>query len=684
MAPALIRIEDLTLAYGHGETSLTAVDSVSFEIQRGEAFGLIGESGCGKSSLAYTLLGYRHPGSRVHGGGVWYDGRDLLTLERRPLAKLRGNRISLVPQNPTTAFNPGMSVGAQIAEVSIQHGIADTRKAALEQVVDLFSRVGLANASALTGRYPHQLSGGQQQRAAIAMALVCSPDIVVLDEPTTGLDVTTQEQVVEMLLGLREQRSMAMLYVTHDLALLSEIADRIGVMYAGRLLEIAPTADLYARPRHPYTKGLIASTPRLGLDRRSPGPPLRGLLRREQLPPGCGFYPRCDFADAGCARTRQVLESDATGHEVACQRWRAIPSSHAFKGKEESSYGHVRVRDSEPLLRVDALTLAYGAPGRGLRRLLSRPRRPVVSNVSFNIARSECFALVGESGSGKSTIARALCGLLEPRAGGISLQGEPLPRLLATRSQELRRTLQYIFQNPDASLNPRMRIAGILARPLAMFFDLDRGAIGERIEKALHEVRLEASYARRFPGELSGGERQRVAIARALVAQPALLLCDEILSALDVSVQANILQLLRRLRRETKVAILFISHDLAVVRGLADRVGVLFGGELCEIGGVDALFSPPFHPYTCSLLVAVPGGHRNGARSRLEPHRQRPIPDRRQWGSGCVFYERCPLRIDGLCDQVEPPWHTTDDGLRIRCHVEPATLASLTAGASIR
>jgi peptide/nickel transport system ATP-binding protein len=657
---ALVEVQDLSVAYNHDDGWLRVVDGVTFTIAKGEAFGLVGESGCGKSTVAYHLLGYRRPYSRVEGGRVIFQGVDLLRLDRPALDTLRGDRISLVPQNPTTALSPGMRVGEQIAEVLRWHG--RTRGAGGGQrIVELFGLVGLPEPERIGRRYPHQLSGGQQQRVTIAMALACAPGLLVLDEPTTGLDVTTQEQIIELLADLRARLGMSMLYVTHDLGVLAEIADRVGVMYAGHLVEIAPTDVLFSQPRHPYTRGLSASIPRLDDTQRPVGQSLRGMLRRDEIPPGCPFSPRCDFAQPSCAINVQRPEIVVPGHAVACQRWREIGPPGLVGGPVQAA--QPRAMASAPLLALEDVSLSYGGRS-SWRRTCGQEPPFVVRGVSFSVEPGETFALVGESGSGKSTLARAISGVIAPAHGQIRFSGKPLPGLMRARSDAVRQKIQYIFQNPDASLNPRRTVGDTIGRPLKVFFQLRGAKIRERVAALLEDVRLDASYAERYPDQLSGGERQRVSIARALACEPALLLCDEILSALDVSVQASIIKLLERLRAEHDLAMLFIAHDLAVVRGLADRVGVLFGGQLFEVGATRAVFELPFHPYTHELLMAAPGPKPANALPRainsptLRTHR------------GCAYAHRCPWKLGPICEQEVPPWRAAAPDLEIRCHRE--------------
>ena len=673
-----VRVRDLSVSYRDGEEWLEALREVSLEVAEGEVFGLVGESGCGKSSLALTLLGYRHPRAKVAGGEIRVEGRDLLTLPPDALAAIRGRRISFVPQNPTTALNPARRIGALMAEVLTNHGVAASGEAARRRARELLAQVGLPEPERMLKRYPHQLSGGQQQRVCIAMALGSDPALVVLDEPTTGLDVTTQEQILDLLAMLRRRLRMTMVYVTHDLAVLAQIADRVGVMYAGRMVEVAPVDTLFREPRHPYTRGLIASVPRLGEDDGIPfAAPLRGLLRRGELGSGCAFARRCEYAEPTCEARTPRLEPVDDGHDVACFRWREIDPAPRLDG----DVGGEAIREpaARPVLELDAVSLAYGPASAGLVGRLRHPSPAVVHEVSLRIAEGETFALVGESGSGKSTIARAVSGLLAPRAGRILFRGEPAPGRVAARPRELRRLIQYVFQNPDASLNPRMRIRSILARPLELLGNVAASELDSRVAAALDDVRLDADYAERFPDQLSGGERQRVAIARALVVDPALLLCDEVLSALDVSVQASILDLLRRLRARHRVSMLFISHDLAVVRTLADRIGVMYRGRLLETGTNDEVFAPPHHPYTRLLLHAVPGmsaRRRSGGAAA-------PVSDKAPTSAaeaapvesgGCVFAGRCPRQIESLCETTPPPLRRAGETLRLSCHREVSEL----------
>jgi peptide/nickel transport system ATP-binding protein len=663
IAPAaLIEVDGLTIEYRSPRGSVRAVDEVSLSVTPSEVLGLVGESGCGKSSLALALLGHIAASARVVAGDVRLRGESLLGAPPPQLARYRGRRIGFVPQNPATGLSPNRRIGAQLAEVVLHHGVAGSREEAMALARHQFALVGLPDPDRILRRYPHELSGGQQQRVCIAIAVACRPEFLVLDEPTTGLDVTTQARIIDLLRDLRARSGIGMLYVTHDLGLLAQIADRVGVMYAGRLVEIATVERLFAAPHHPYSRALIASAP--SLDRGTlRAARLRGLLRRDELPPGCPFFPRCDHAEPICAQRVQRLDRVAPDHEVACQRWPLLPAAAVGDASISAAARIGRTKGSE-LVELKSVSLAYGATNRW-RRLIGRNTKPVVTDLSLSIAPAEIFALVGESGSGKSTIARAMSGLLNPRSGRMQFRGEPLDGRLTLRPLDVKRQIQYVFQNPDASLNPRERIGVILARPLRLYFPLGRSETRRRAADGLQEVRLDPSYAGRYPDQLSGGERQRVAIARALVAQPTLILCDEVLSALDVSVQASVIDLLARLRQETGVAMLFISHDLAVVRHLADRTGVLFGGTLVEYGSTASLFEPPFHPYTEELLMAIPS-----YRQRIRPSvATAEAKSRRKPGRGCIYAGRCRHHRGRICDEEKPPWRETGAGHAIRCHI---------------
>ena len=664
MSESIIRVRDLSFAYRHEESWLQVLHGVDVDIEGGEVFGLVGESGCGKSTLAYLMAGYRQGESKVLGGSVRFRDEDLLAKSRPELDRLRGNRISFVPQNPTTSLSPHMRVGSQVEECLLEHRFVEPGAPARRRVAELLDLVGLGNEAGVERRYPHQLSGGQQQRICIAIALSCNPDLVILDEPTTGLDVTTQKQIMSLLHELRRKIRLSMLYVTHDLSLLAQIADRIAVMYAGHVVETAATGAVFEHARHPYSRGLIVSIPSLEPSRIA-GDKLKGLLKRDELPAGCPFFPRCDYGRVSCERNRQSLATVEAGHLVACERSASIDHEATPTTATAPERGGRRNGDDGALLSVEALSLGYRSSKGLLSKFSRQAHEDVVKAVSFDIFPGETFALVGESGSGKSTIAKSIGGLLTPLQGRVLFKGRPLRAQARERDKETRRQIQLIFQNPDASLNPRSSIRRILGRPLQFFFSPGNRALARQVEDTLFAVRLGEEYIGRYPDQLSGGERQRIAIGRAIIARPDLLMCDEVLSALDVSVQAEIIDLLVGIQHETQAAMLFISHDLAVVKNIADRVGVLFRGEIMEIGATEELFSPPYHPYTFSLLAAQPSIRNRHRYFSLPADRETSLRER---SSGCPYFARCPVRIDTICDRNPPPWKDGKNNLRIRCH----------------
>ena len=569
-------------------TGEPVVQDVNLSLRSGEILGIVGESGSGKTTTARALLGYATPGARITSGELRLDGRVVKMDES--MRPLRGAMISYVPQDPGRALNPSLRIAATINDVLGAH---DLRKSGGGVAVSSLERVHLAHAEALARRFPHELSGGQQQRVSIALALCCEPAVVVLDEPTTGLDVVTQFGILEELRRLRAEDSVAMVYVTHDLAVVSELADRIAVMYAGQVVEEGATAELLGSPRHPYTRGLLASIP----DHVRPRvlDPMPGIaVGVGERPPGCFFAPRCPQRTQLCETAPPALESINDGRRVRCfHHERTAPI-------ESISLGELQ---AEPAAKLSPVLEVVGL------RAEHRSRREVTvaaENISFQVNRGECVALVGESGSGKTTIARAIAGLHPIASGKVLLNGKELPGSANKRSREQRRQVQIVFQNPAAALNPRHTVGETIARPARLFRQLDRQAIPMEVARLLECVRLPARLASRFPHELSGGERQRVAVARALAAEPEVILCDEITSALDVSVQAAVLKLLRDLRDDVGVGLLFITHNLGVVATIADTVLVLNRGAIAEGGRTADVLRDPSAEYTRRLVQTAP------------------------------------------------------------------------------
>jgi peptide/nickel transport system ATP-binding protein len=583
----VVRVDGLTLALRTGEP---VVEDVNFSLAAGEILGLVGESGSGKTTTALALLGYTRPGVMWRSGTVEVGGEHVRGRDERSLRDLRGRVVSYVPQDPGGALNPSLRVGDAILDVLRAHRAGE---GSLESVHSALDRVELGGDAGFTRRYPHQLSGGQQQRVTIAMACVCEPPVAVLDEPTTGLDVLTQDRILFELDRLRSEQGMAMVYVSHDLAVVARMADRIVVMYAGRVVENAPAADVIGRPRHPYTRALVEAIP----DFRHPRS-LRGIpgvsVGVGEWPAGCAFAPRCAHAGEVCAAAVPELADAVPGHAVRCCRVHEI----ALLERPASSL-RSRPADAEtpPLLEVSALEARYRS---------GRTTRPAVFDVSFAIQPGRCVALVGESGSGKTTVGRCIAGLHRPSSGSILFGGNWLIADAASRPLDVRRRIQIVFQNPFESLNPRHQVRSSIARPLRVLRRLSRRDAEAEVGQLLERVRLPRRLAERFPVELSGGERQRVAIARALAAEPDLLICDEVTSALDVSVQAAVLELLQELQRELGLSMLFITHNLGVVACVADFVLVMDQGTLVETGPVAQVLEHPSHEYTRRLLDAAP------------------------------------------------------------------------------
>jgi len=670
--PAL-RLEGLTVAYGRGEGTI-ALRDVDLVVPRGVAVGLVGESGSGKSTLALAALRYLSGDGRVVRGRIELAGEDLGSLPMAGLRRVWRRRARLVPQDPLASLNPSLTVGRQVAE-----GLADGRGSSAERVAKLFASVGLADVERVAASYPHQLSGGMQQRVAIAMALGGAPELLVMDEPTTNLDVTTEATVLDLVRDLRRVHGTAVLYVSHSLAVVAQLCDRVAVLYAGELVEDAPVADLYRQPLHPYTRGLLDTLPRVGQDRHSE--PLRPIVGRipeaDARPPGCVFADRCPVAIERCHTERPALEDAGDGRRVRCHRWSEIAAGTLDPRRPAEPAGLVpeqRDDDAVPVLRVVDLAKTFPV-ARGLLDVLrGRPSRGVhaLEDASLAVPAGRTLGLVGESGSGKSTLARCVVGLTVPSAGRVELLGATLPARLQRRDRAGLRAMQMVFQNSGEALNPYLTVGETLARPLRRLGGASRAEARARVRALLDAVHLPVEFADRTPGELSGGEQQRVAIARAFAAEPELVVFDESVSGLDVSVQAAILDLLTRLQGERRSAYLFISHDLAVVSYLADDVAVMVLGRVVEVGPAAALLQPPYHPYTEALLSAVPTPDPSTPVARLRLGGEAPSPV--DLPSGCVFHTRCPRSLGATCRSEAPPWRVDASGKAMACHIPLDTL----------
>ena len=584
-APALIVTGLRVSLRGTGDD---IVDDVSFSVQPGEVLGLVGESGSGKTTAGLALLGHTRRGAEISAGSVLVGDRDVLKLGLAERRRLRGSVVSYVPQDPAAALNPALRIGTQLMEVLEAHSFGSSGSERRERIAEMMREVALPDAPAYLKRYPHELSGGQQQRIGLAMAFACRPRVIVLDEPTTGLDVTTQAHVLGTVRELAALHGTAALYVSHDLAVVGTLAARVAVMYAGRIVELGSAEELFRSAAHPYTRRLVAAIPHLsgrralvGIPGRAPSPGNR--------PAGCFFAPRCAFVQPACETALPDLRMIGDAHSVRCVR------------AEE-----VRVQAPPVSARADDLAAAdAGEPVLALRGVhAGYGDLTVVHDVNLEVSPRECLALVGESGSGKTTLARSIAGLHQQRTGEILLRGTPLAASSRGRPREARRDIQYIFQNPYGSLNPRRTVGQIVRQPLDLFGGVDNP--DAQVDQMLERVALSAGYADRYPDQLSGGERQRVAIARALVSGPSVLVCDEVTSALDVSVQAAIVELLAELQRDLGLAMLFVTHNLPLVRSIAGRVAVMSLGRIVELGWVEQVINAPADEYTQRLLADTP------------------------------------------------------------------------------
>ena len=671
MAP-LLQLKELAISYATRAGEIQAVRAVSLTIERGQAYGLVGESGCGKTSVAMAIMAYLGRNGRVTSGQVLFDGQDLATQSAEDLRALRGRRIAMVYQDPLASLNPCLTVGDQLSEVLTVHQGLGAR-ASRTACHAMLERVRMPDPPAIMRRYPHQLSGGQQQRVVIAMALLANPDLLVMDEPTTGLDVTVEATVLDLVAELRRELDTAILYISHNLGVVARICDRVGVMYAGELMEEADVTTLFLAPRHPYTRSLLRCVPRADASREAqqlaaiPGHVPSPIAR----PPGCVFEPRCSFAAHECRAAPPAAEAIAPGHVVRCVRWREIGTV------EPGAAGARRPADGvaapAPLLTLDDVRAYYHPAAKLLTRLLGR-RRPVraVDGVTLEALTGQTLSVVGESGCGKSTLARCIAGLVAPTGGRLSFRALDISHVVEQRDPTVLREIQMVFQNPDSTLNPTHRVGQAIGRSLQRLGKVPRDEARAETLRLLREVQLDEGLADRLPRQLSGGQKQRVAIARALAARSRLVICDEPTSALDVSVQAAILKLLLDIQQSRGMTMVFISHDLGVVRYLSDTIAVMYLGQVCEVGQAEEVFGPPYHPYTEALLsaVPVPDPQRGGEGIRLEgvvPSAANPPP-------GCRFHTRCPRKLGAICETTPPPVQAASPTHRIACHIPLAEL----------
>ena len=669
----VLEVTNLEVIYDTDAGSLNTVRNVSLQINQGQVYGLVGESGSGKTTLARAVVRYLPKNGRVPTGSIKLNGVDLLHLTKEDMRSVWGSQMTMVHQDPSAAINPSIRIGEQIAEIARLH-LGMSRPEADEKTLEMLDLVRMADPAAVAKRYAHQLSGGMLQRVLIAMALITNPQFLIMDEPTTALDVTTEAVILDLIRELLDQYHTSVLYITHNLGVIARISDRVGVMYAGEILEEGPISEVFKSSLHPYTRGLLGCVPRLDANKEEielytiPG----YIPRPDNLPDGCIFAPRCKMVVESCQLERPTLLDAApqVKHQTACFRWADVEKElgervHTPKGAPSEIYSS----ETAMVLNASRIVKYFPISGGGLASLLKREAKVVkaVDDISVRVLDGFTLGIVGESGCGKTTLARCIAGLEEATSGEIFLEGEPLSRKLKKRSREQLKKLQMVFQNPDASLNPQHTVGDILGRSLQHLGRLSKAEARSRMDGLLEAVHLPPGYERRLPHELSGGEKQRVAIARAFAANPRLMICDEPISSLDVSVQASLMNLLVELQESVGTAYLFISHDLAAIRHISDWILVVYLGRIWEVGAAHDVFTVPQHPYTEALLSAIPipdpAVHRK--RIRLKGS----VPSAVDIPPGCRFHTRCPRKIGEICETEEPPWQKTGDYHEICCHI---------------
>lgn len=694
--PPILKVEDLAISYMTRYGEVEAVRQVSFEVHRGRTFGIVGESGCGKSTVAFGIVDFLGPNGRIVGGSIKFQGRELIGRSQRELRMVRGDQIGMVYQDPMQALNPSLTIGEQLAEVLVVHRHIPAAEA-WQKSIDMLNRVYMPDAAAVMRRYPHQLSGGQQQRVVIAMALINNPALLIMDEPTTALDVTVEAVVLDLIEDLKQDFDTGIIYITHNLGVVARVCDEVGVMYAGEMVERGPVEAIFARPLHPYTQGLMRCVPKLGTSKASSRLyPIRGRVPppRERPKGACIFAPRCDYATERCRSERPLLREVEPKHSARCLYAEQIdPSAWQMPEDgclEKRSPGPAVPSEERPVLSVSGLKTYYVQESRSLLSLLGLGQKRYVKaldDVSLDVPAGKTIGVVGESGCGKSTLAKTIVGLESPRAGRIEFLGFDISLPVTRRDVRLIRELQMVFQNPDSTMNPCYTVGQQIARPLRRFKTVPTDQVDEEVIRLLQAVRLDASYRDRLPRQLSGGEKQRVGIARALASRPDLVLCDEPVSALDVSVQAAVLNLLMEIQHQYGTTLLFIAHDLSVVRFISDYVAVMYLGHIVEFGSAEAIYAPPYHPYTEALLSAVPIPDPRAEQKhiRLEGN----VPSALDPPRGCVFHTRCPRREwlpdrGRMCEQEVPPWRYSTPEHRICCHIPLELLCRMEPVVTVR
>jgi peptide/nickel transport system ATP-binding protein len=647
----LLRVDDLHVHFETGRGAVRAVEGLNLEVRRGEVVAIVGESGSGKSVTALAIMRLLPPLTARTRGSIVFDGKPLLKLPNDRMREIRGRDISMIFQEPMTSLNPLLTIGMQITEPLIIH-LGMNEAQARARAIELMQLVGISDAAGRLDQYPHQFSGGMRQRVMIAIGLACNPKLIIADEPTTALDVTIQAQILELMKDLSRKLNIALIVITHNLGVVARYADRVIVMYAARMVEQGSAAAVFHTPRHPYTLGLLRSVPRLDRARGAKLETIEGLVPNlADAPPGCRFAPRCPFRIEICAQEPPLFPTD-TGGLSRCHRHEEIAAAKITWTSNQSIGQEPAARDARPLLSVRGLTKHFSVRARfGQKPAVVR----AVEDVSFSISPGETLGLVGESGCGKTTIGRMILRLEEPTSGEIVFDGVNLLTASPVQMHSIRRKIQVIFQDPYSSLNPRMTVGQIVGEPLHVYKLVDdRKAAETRIAELLGQVGLRPELKERYPHQLSGGQRQRVGIARALALEPSFIVCDEAVSALDVSIQGQIINLLEDLQQRLGLAYLFIAHDLAVVRHISMRVVVMYFGRVMEVADRNTIYRGALHPYTKALLDAAPVPDPTIEKARAPRLIQGELPSHLSPPTGCVFNTRCPLASQE-CREVVPP-----------------------------
>ena len=636
----LLQVDDLHVQFETSRGAIRAVEGVNFSVDRGEVVAIVGESGSGKSVTALSIMRLLPRLTGRTQGRITFDGRNLLDLPDEEMRKLRGRDISMIFQEPMTSLNPILTIGLQIIEpLTIHLGMNEAQAKA--RAVELLQLVGIPDAAGRLDQYPHQFSGGMRQRVMIAIGIACNPKLVIADEPTTALDVTIQAQILELMKDLSRKLNIALIIITHNLGVVARYADRVIVMYAARVAEQGPAEAVFHRPRHPYTMGLLRSVPRLDRPRGTKLETIEGLVPNlAHATPGCRFAPRCPFRIDICA-TEPELQLTDTGGTARCHRHAEIAAGQIAWARSGSEVPNATVLSTQPLLSVRGLTKHFTVrTGFGAKKATVR----AVENVNFDIYPGETVGLVGESGCGKTTVGRMILHLETPTDGEITFEGTDLVEASEAQLKAVRRKIQVIFQDPYSSLNPRMTVGQIIGEPLGVYkLAKSRSLADQRVEELLGQVGLRPEMTARYPHQLSGGQRQRVGIARALAMEPSFIVCDEAVSALDVSIQGQIINLLEDLQQRLGLSYLFIAHDLAVVRHISMRVIVMYFGRIMEVADRDALYREALHPYTKVLLDAAPIPDPTIEKSRAPRLIKGELPSHLAPPTGCVFNTRCPM-----------------------------------------